>query len=344
MRKVKKFIVSSIALIIMISLVSISVKADSSSAGGKHYISNASDDSSVNFTGFLKSCSDRELEQQAIDYENLNEEYINDVLKTLSNPNYNSDSKLSSSQLAQRYNNALSSVKKNKGAFESKIDGLNSTNFTSNTGVLHDLLVAINDEQNAIQIPSGEPISTEQNYNFDGVITGDATKYPITSTNNLNGYPTDFRTSDYESAIEDYEDDNGIVDDANNRLPTESQSALYKHILALEKEVNDLTADDNNNKKQISNLKNEVATLKHSDSKNDDKNVTPSNVGKHSNIISKKHPKKLTKRVAKKVQADKKAIAKLNKKLKSKHLTKKRRRSLIAKRAQLRKAVLKLTK
>ncbi|KOY77079.1 hypothetical protein RZ71_09850 [Apilactobacillus kunkeei] len=58
----------------------------------------------------------------------------------------------------------------------------------------------------------------------------------------------------------------------------------------------------------------------------------------------KKHQKKLTKRAAKKVKADKKAIAKLNKKLKSKHLTKKHRRSLIAKRAQLRKAVRKLTK
>ncbi|MCK8626481.1 hypothetical protein [Apilactobacillus kunkeei] len=59
---------------------------------------------------------------------------------------------------------------------------------------------------------------------------------------------------------------------------------------------------------------------------------------------TKKHQKKLTKRAAKKIQTDQKAIAKINKKLKFKHLTKKHRRSLIAKRAQLRKAIRKLTK
>lgn len=59
---------------------------------------------------------------------------------------------------------------------------------------------------------------------------------------------------------------------------------------------------------------------------------------------AKKHQKKLTKRAAKRVNTYKKAIAKITKKLKSKHLTKKHRHSLIAKRVQLRKAVRKLTK
>ncbi|KIM18580.1 hypothetical protein HW41_04765 [Apilactobacillus kunkeei] len=356
MGKVRKFIVSSIALIMMISLVGVSVKADSSNAGGRHYISNASDDSSVDFAGFLKSCSDRELEQQAIDYENLNEEYISDLINKLSDPNYDPELKLSNSQLIQRYNNELISVKNNKATFESKINGLNSNNFTSNTDVLHDLLIATNDEQNAVDITPGEGIPTAQNYNFDGIITGDATKYPITSTNNLNGYPTDFKTLDYQNAIENYEDDNGIVDDANTRAPSEAKSALYKHILSLEKEVNDLTTDDNNGKKQINDISNEITTLKQSsENKYQDTKPAPSNVQatnkskdvssneKHQRV-SKKHQKKLSKKAAKKVEEDKKAIAKLNKKLKSKHLTKKHRRSLIAKCTQLRKAVRKLTK
>ncbi|KOY77080.1 hypothetical protein RZ71_09860 [Apilactobacillus kunkeei] len=357
MGEVKKFIVSSIALIMMISLVSVSVKADSSNSVGRHYISNASDDSSVDFTGFLKSCSDRELEQQAADYENLSAEFVSDILNQLNNPNSKLYSNVSRAQLIKKYNYSLGKITSFRDELNNKLSGLNPSNFTNNSSVLHDLLCALNDEEIVTEYVDEDSVATSKQFNFDGIITGDPTTVSVdTSSNNNSTYPTNFRTLDYQNAIESYEDDNGIVDDANTRIPNEAKSALYKHILALEKEVNDLTTDDNNSKKQISDLSNEITTLKQSsENKTQDIKTAPSNVQNTNNSkdvtsnekhqrVAKKHQKKLSKKATKKVQEDKKAIAKLNKKLKGKHLSKKQKHSLTVKRAQLIKAVRKLTK
>ncbi|CAI2621242.1 hypothetical protein AKUH4B505J_01620 [Apilactobacillus kunkeei] len=126
----------------------------------------------------------------------------------------------------------------------------------------------------------------------------------------------------------------------SKKISKKTRKRLHKQATALRKEIK---------KNHVKPAKKKVAkkTVKKSTKKSKKttkKSKKSSKKSKKAAKKAKKHQKKLTKRAAKRVNTDKKAIAKITKKLKSKHLTKKHRRSLIAKRAQLRKAVRKLTK
>ena len=123
-----------------------------------------------------------------------------------------------------------------------------------------------------------------------------------------------------------------------------TRKRLHKQATALRKEIKKNHVKPAKKKVAKKTVKKHTKKSTKKSKKTTKKSKKSSKKSKKAAKKAKKHQKKLTKRAAKRVNTDKKAIAKITKKLKSKHLTKKHRRSLIAKRAQLRKAVRKLTK
>lgn len=130
----------------------------------------------------------------------------------------------------------------------------------------------------------------------------------------------------------------------SKKISKKTRKRLHKQATALRKEIKKNHVKPAKKKVAKKTVKKHTKKSSKKSKKTTKKSKKSSKKSKKAAKKAKKHQKKLTKRAAKKVKADKKAIAKINKKLKSKRLTKKHRRSLIAKRAHLRKAVRKLTK
>ena len=130
----------------------------------------------------------------------------------------------------------------------------------------------------------------------------------------------------------------------SKKISKKTRKRLHKQATALRKEIKKNHVKPAKKKVAKKTVKKHTKKSTKKSKKTTKKSKKSSKKSKKAAKKAKKHQKKLTKRAAKRINTDKKAIAKITKKLKSKHLTKKHRRSLIAKRAQLRKAVRKLTK
>lgn len=372
-------------VIFFTSLINVRAMADGQSSVTRHFISEKMKSVSAkgtpnqsnidDYVKFLKSCSDQELEQQAYDYENLAVDYVSDVLSKLKDPDYNyrDYSDQSREEIIQKNNDNLSKLISLRDAIKSRINNYSATAFTANKAVLHDLLSSLDDMTN-LSIGGVNMIGgLSYRYNFDGVLTGESLK--LSNADDFSYYLIDTASSDYSEAIINFENSIGFVDNANNAIPTQSQSAIYQIVLSLEKRISDLNIESSKDKQEIKNLNNELASFKNSgkshkstkkahkkgrkktNKKNNKRNkraktapkksrkkINKKKASKKTVKKVKKHHKKLSKRAAKKVKVTKKAIAKINKKLKSKRLSRKHRKGLIKKRAQLKNTLRKLNK